>query len=252
MLLIENLKAGYDKKIVLKGVDLEFEKGRLYAILGPNGSGKSTLLKTIDRIIDPKDGKIFVDGKDIRKLSLRELAEKLAYLPQHTYSIPNFSVFEAILMGRKPYILFEPTKRDLEVVERLIEELGLQDFAFRKITELSGGEFQKILIARALAQEPKILLLDEPINHLDPKNQIEILQILRRATQKLNLITIMVLHDINLALYFADYLIFMKKGKLCHVVESQKITQELIKEIYDIEVKILELEGKRVVIFHPS
>jgi iron complex transport system ATP-binding protein len=252
MLLLENLKAGYDKKIVLKGVDLAFEKGRLYAILGPNGSGKSTLLKIIDRIIEPRDGKIYIDGEDIRKLSLRELAEKLAYLPQHTNSIPNFSVFEAILMGRKPYILFEPTKRDLEVVESLIEELGLQDFAFRKITELSGGEFQKILIARALAQEPKILLLDEPINHLDPKNQIEILQILKRATQKFNLITIIVLHDINLALHFADYLIFMKQGKIYRAEESQEITQELIGEIYDIEVKIVEVEGKRVVIFNTS
>ncbi|WP_353684695.1 ABC transporter ATP-binding protein [Thermodesulfovibrio sp. 3907-1M] len=248
MLKIEELSAGYADREVLKGVNLEFSDGFVHAILGPNGSGKSTLLRTIDRIIKPARGTVYIDGADIRKFSARETAKRIAYLPQRSNSTPYSSVFDAILLGRKPHIFFEPTERDLEVVEKIIDNFGLKDFAFRKINELSGGEAQKVLIARALAQQPRVLLLDEPVNHLDPKNQIEILQILKRLTESLNLTTIIVLHDINLAIQFADYFIFMKDGKIYQTGDINIIEPSLIKDVYEIDVKIIELNGRKFVI----
>lgn len=248
MLKIENLTAGYDDREVLKEVNLKFNSGFVYAILGPNGSGKSTLLRTIDRILKPKKGKVYIDGEDIRKFSAKEIAKKIAYLPQRSNSTPYSLVFDAILLGRKPHISFEPSERDLEVVERIIEDFGLKDFAFRKINELSGGEVQKVLIARALAQEPQVLLLDEPVNHLDPKNQIEILKILKKLTGNLNLTTVIVLHDINLAIQFADYFIFMKNGEIYQTGDCKIIEPSLIKDVYDIDVKIIELDRRKFVI----
>lgn len=248
MLVLKELCAGYGKKEIIKGIEAEFQRGIVYAILGPNGSGKSTLLRTIDRVIRPHRGKIFIDGEALDNLSARDTARKIAYLPQRSNSTPFSNVFDTVLLGRKPHISFEPTERDLDIVEGLIEYLGLYDFAFRKVGELSGGEAQKVLIARALAQQPEVLLLDEPVNHLDPKNQIEILRILRELTQKFDIITIIVLHDLNLALQFADYFIFMKNGKIYKSGTSNIIEKSLIKKIYDIDIEIIAYNGKKYVI----
>jgi len=248
MLKIKDLSAGYGESEVLKKLNLEFKRCFVYAVLGPNGSGKSTLLRAIDRILKPVKGTIYIDGEDIKKLSAREIAKKIAYLPQSSNSTPYSTVFDVILLGRKPHISFEPTQRDLEVVEKIIEHFGLKEFAFRKINELSGGEVQKVLIARALAQEPQVLLLDEPVNHLDPKNQIEILQILKTLTGNLNLATIIVLHDLNLSIQFADYFIFMKNGEIYFMGDSTIIEPSLIKSVYDISVKIIEFDGRKFVI----
>lgn len=248
MLKIENLSAGYGEKDILKNLNLEFNRGFVYAILGPNGSGKSTLLRTIDRILKPKNGTVYIDGEDIKRLLAREIAKKIAYLPQSSNSTPYSTVFDSILLGRKPHISFEPTPRDLEVVEKIIENFGLKEFAFRRINELSGGEVQKVLIARAFAQEPQVLLLDEPVNHLDLKNQIEILQILKSLTQNLKLVTIIVLHDLNLALQFADYFVFMKNGEVYSKGDSTIIEPLLIKKVYDISVKIIEFDARKFII----
>lgn len=248
MLRLENIFSGYGDREVLKGLSISFQKGIVYAVLGPNGSGKSTLLRTIDRIIKPKAGTLYLDGEEIRKYSAKELAQKIAYLPQRSNSAPYSTVFDSILLGRKPYISFEPTEKDLEIVEKIIHEFGLSEFAFRKINELSGGEAQKVLIARAFAQSPNVLLLDEPVNHLDPKNQIEILNILKRLTKSLNLTTIIVLHDLNLAIQFADYFIFMKNGEIYASGDSAMIEPSLIKDVYDIEAKIIEINGRKFVI----
>ncbi len=248
MLKIENLSSGYGNKEILYGINLELEKGKVYVILGPNGSGKSTLLKTIDRIIKPRAGTVYLSEEDFRKISNRALAQKIAYLPQNSNSSAYSTVFDAIILGRKPHISFEPTKKDLEVVEKVINDLGLNQFAFRKINELSGGEAQKVLIARALAQEPEVLLLDEPVNHLDPKNQIEILEFLSKTTKELNLITIVVMHDLNLSIQFGDYFIFMKNGKVYCEGDLSVIDESLIKEIFEINVKILQLNGRKFLI----
>lgn len=248
MLKIENIFSGYGEREVLKGLQTEFSSGRVYAILGPNGSGKSTLLRTIVKILKLKKGIILLDNQDIKNLSAKETAKKIAYLPQMSNSVPHSTVFDSILLGRKPHVFFEPTKKDIEIVEKLIHEFGLTKFAFRKIDELSGGEAQKVLIARALAQEPEVLLLDEPVNHLDPKNQIEILRILKEFTTKLNLITIIVLHDLNLAVRFADHFIFMKKGEIYCTGDLEIIKPSVIESVYEIKVNIVEFNNRKFVI----
>lgn len=248
MLKIESVYSGYGEKDVLKGIKIDFNRGRFYAILGPNGSGKSTLLRTIVRILKPKRGVILIDDKDIRRLSAKEIAKKIAYLPQRSNSVPHSTVFDSILLGRKPHVFFEPSKKDIEIVEKLINEFGLTQFAFKKIDELSGGEAQKVLIARALAQEPEVLLLDEPVNHLDPKNQIEILGILKKLTTELNLITIIVLHDLNLAIQFADQFIFMKNGEIYCAGDLAIIEPSVIKSVYEIDVEIVEFNRRKFVI----
>ncbi|GLI53694.1 ABC transporter ATP-binding protein [Thermodesulfovibrio yellowstonii] len=248
MLKIENVFSGYGEKEVLKGIKTEFRRGRFYAILGPNGSGKSTLLRTFAKILKPKRGTVLLDNRDIKNLSAKEIAKKIAYLPQMSNSVPHSTVFDSVLLGRKPHVFFEPTKRDLEIVEKIIHELGLTQHALRKIDELSGGEAQKVLIARALAQEPEVLLLDEPVNHLDPKNQIEILWLLKKTTNDFKIATIVVLHDINLAIQFADYFIFMKNGEIYREGDLDVIGDVLIRDVYNIDVKIIEVNGSKFVI----
>lgn len=248
MLRIENLFSGYGKGLVLEGINLNFNQGILYSVLGPNGSGKSTFLKSIAKIIKIDKGTISIDGFELSKLSQREVAKRIAYLPQITNSLPNTTVLETILLGRKPHISFEPTEKDVAIVERIIHEFDLSSFAFKNINELSGGEVQKILIARAFAQEPRVLLLDEPVNHLDPKNQIEILKIIKRFTAERNLITIIVLHDINLAINFADYFILMKEGRIIREGNSQIIEPTLIKEVYSVDAEIIKIGKKRIVL----
>lgn len=248
MLEISNICAGYGNKISIKNISLRFNKGNVYAILGPNGSGKSTLLKTIDKIIKPKEGVIYIKKEDVQNLSRKKLAKNIAYLPQKNSTSASSTVFETILLGRKPYIIFEPRQEDLKLVENIIYIFGLKYFSFRNVGELSGGELQKVLIARALAQQPKILLLDEPINHLDPKNQIEILKVLKKITSELGIITIIVLHDLNLAFKFADYFIFMKQGKIYAKGDLSSIEDKIIKEVYDIRVKILNVGRSKLLV----
>jgi len=248
VLRVENIFAGYGKKEVLKNVVSSFEKGKVTAVLGANGSGKSTLLKVLDKILKPFKGTVYINGRELKDFSRKELAKYVAYLPQRTDFVPYFSVFEVILLGRKPYISFEPTEEDLLIVEKLIKDFGLEPFAFRKILELSGGELQKVLIARAMAQKPQILLLDEPVNHLDPKNQIEILGILKRLTQDMALVNITVLHDLNLALRFSDYFVFMKDGRIYSEGDVNIVTESLIKEIFDIHVELVEIKGKKIMV----
>lgn len=249
MLKLDTVCSGYKKKISIKDITLNFKPGNIYAILGPNGSGKSTLLKTIDRILKPIKGTIYLGEQDIKSLHTKNIAQKIAYLPQKNGQCPSCTVFETILLGRKPHITFEPKQKDIEIVEKIITQLKLASFAFKKIDNLSGGETQKVLIARALAQEPDILLLDEPINHLDPKNQIEILKILKQITFELNITTLIVIHDLNLALQVADYFVLMKNGEVIFKGGSDIITKENIRKVFDIDVEILKIDkGKLVVV----
>lgn len=246
MLKVEHLFAGYDSKIVLKNISLQLYRGTVTALLGPNGSGKSTLLKAIDGIIKPDNGAIILDTMNINAMTKNNIAQSIAYLPQSGNSFPSCNVFESILLGRKPYISFEPTKHDMEIVEKTINNFNIDSLAFRTINQLSGGEIQKVLIARAIVQEPEVLLLDEPINHLDIKNQIEILQIIRYYTINYNLITLIVFHDINRALQFADKFIVLKEGYVYGDGDSKIVNPEIMKGVYGIDLDCIEYKGRKL------
>lgn len=247
MLSIRNLIAGYGQREILKGISADFQEGEITAILGPNGSGKTTLLKTIIRALKPRGGTISLNGQNLLKLSPKELAKVIAYLPQVSEMLGTATVFETVLLGRKPYILFTASERDLVLVEKIINLLGLGKLAFRKINELSGGERQKVMLARALVQEPRVLLLDEPINHLDPKNQRELMILLQELTESQKLICVVVAHELNLALRFARRFLLMKEGKIYYQGERKIISRDSLQEVFETDFEVLEYKEFKLV-----
>lgn len=197
MLKVKNIEFSYKNNKVLNNVTFNSDYGYITTILGKNGSGKTTLIKTINRLLKPQSGDIIIENKNIDKLKRYELSKKIGYCPQYSYT-PETTVFETILAGKFPQTRWFTNKKDLESVNEIIDFLGLAEISFKSINQISGGELQKVIIARAIISKPKILLLDEPINHLDIKNQHEIMQLLYKITKKLKINTIIVLHDINI------------------------------------------------------
>jgi iron complex transport system ATP-binding protein len=232
-----NLRYSYNGAEVLKGVDLEIERGEFVAILGPNGAGKSTLLKCLSGIL--KCGGVEVFEKPIDEYPRDELAKLVAYVPQRTE--PGFmTVFDTVLLGRRPYMGLRPSKRDMEAVRSALRRLGIEHLALKTTNKLSGGELQKVSIARALAQEPKILMLDEPTNNLDIKSQLEVMRLAREFSSGGNT-SILVMHDVNLALRFAKRFVFMKDGEIVADGGIEVLDGDLFKEVYGVDVEIGEV-----------
>lgn len=237
---IKDIVFGYGTKEVLKGVNFEVIKGEIVSIIGPNGSGKSTLVKCIDGIFKPKSGNVYIHTKDTRNMRPRELAKTMAYVPQSSSEVFTQRVFDTVLMGRKPHITWGVRKIDLEIVEEVLEYMGLTELAECYLDELSGGQKQKVLIARALAQEPEILLLDEPTSSLDIKHQLEVLEIVKNISKHRKSSVVMVIHDLNLAYRFSDKLVLLKDGTVFASGEpSTVLTKENINKVYDVEVSMI-------------
>jgi len=213
-LVINKLSFSYNSIAALKNVKLELCLNEVLSIVGPNGSGKTTLLKCIDRILKPSQGAVLVDGRDVANIGLGELSKIIGYVPQSSTSTFPFTVFDMVLMGRKPYIQWSVGERDKEIVAEILTFLGISKLAARYFNELSGGEQQKVIVARALAQQPQILLLDEPTSNLDIKHQLEVLNIVKDLTRSRQLSVIMAMHDLNLASRFSDKMIMLKHGSI--------------------------------------
>jgi iron complex transport system ATP-binding protein len=241
MLFIDGICFAYQKREVLKDISCRMNTGNVIAILGRNGSGKTTLLKTINRILKPHRGTVLVNGAPVSVMSNNEIAKMIGYVPQRSSSV-RCTVFDAVLLGRKPHIRWRVSSKDVDVVKGIIELMGLQQYLLRDTNELSGGEFQKVVIARALAQEPKILLLDEPVNHLDIKNQIETLYHIKEITTKLNIVTVIVIHDINLSMRFADKYLLLKDGLIYAFGGREVINEQNIWEVFGLDVKITMID----------
>ncbi len=235
---LKDVSFSYGKRPVLESITMCVEEGEIVSIVGPNGSGKTTLLKCINRILKPK-GNILLDGVDLKKLKLNEIAQLMGYVPQSTmYSFPT-TVFDVVLLGRKPYLGWSPSSKDLEIVSNVLSLLGLDNLILRNFNELSDGEKQKILIARALAQEPKLLLLDEPTSNLDIKHQLEVLSLIRNIAKKKKISAIMAIHDLNLASQFSDRIFFLRQGKIYDFGTPEAvITKENIKAVYGVNTII--------------
>ena len=251
MLNVENLTFRYSKfsRPVLNGASLSLKAGEIGILLGKNGSGKTTLFKNILGIHKPGSGSILFDGEDLLKLSRKERAMRIAYVPQDI-QFGALTVFDSILLGRISYFGLKSGDEDYRAVEKILMDMHLEEFAFRNVDELSGGERQKIAIARAMAQEPKLMVFDEPTGNLDIANEHLIIREARRLAKEKNIAILSSLHDLNQALEFGDKFFFLKNGVVKYAGGREIITPEVIRDIFDIDVKITEIDGHTVVLSH--
>lgn len=246
-LAVNNVVFSYPSHLVLKNVKFEVKNGDCLAILGTNGVGKSTLLKCINKILMPQQGVITIEKDEVSKLTRREVARRVGYVPQR-HEGGRFTVFDAIILGRKPHISWDISAQDLEIVNKAIKLLGLEPFSLRYIDELSGGELQKVVIARALAQEPRVMLLDEPTSNLDLKNQLDVLNIIKKVVKEQQIAALVTMHDLNLAIRFANKFIFLKKGTIFAAGGFEIITPENIEAVYAVPVAVEEYHAIPVVV----
>ena len=247
MLNVENLEFGYTARPVLKGVSMELPQGEIGILLGKNGCGKTTLFKNILGIEKPKAGVIRLHGENLLKMNRRDRARRIAYVPQHIH-FGDLTVLDSVLMGRVSYFGTKASREDYILVEKILEDMQLQDFASRSAEALSGGEKQKIAIARAMAQEPKLMVFDEPTGNLDIANEQLIIEEAKRLAREKNISILSSLHDLNQALYFGDKFFLMKDGVIKYAGGKEIITEEVIRDIYDIQVKIAQIDGQTVII----
>jgi iron complex transport system ATP-binding protein len=240
---IKKLDWHYGENKVLDDINLNLNNCGFYGIIGPNGSGKTTLLKNISRSLTTKKGTVFFDDRDITEYSNKELAKKISYVPQNTNVEFEFSVMDIVLMGRSPYIRRFHTENayDISIAKRAMEITNTWHLKEKNISMISGGERQRAIIARALAQQTNIMLLDEPVSQLDIQHQIEILDILKKLTEEKKLTVIMSLHDLNLAAQYCDKLILMDKGRVFKEgTPSEIVEEENIQKVYGMKVCIMK------------
>lgn len=236
-LQVENLRFSIGKKEILKDLSFDVPKGSFIGIIGPNGSGKSTLLKNIYRLYRPSSGSIFLDNKELCKMKDRECAKEIAVLAQEAHTYFDFTVEQIVKMGRYPYkSIFENySKEDLEMLEQMLIKVGLEKYKDRTFSELSGGEKQRTLIARALVQHTQFLVLDEPTNHLDIGYQIQLMDLVK----SLHITTLAAIHDINLATMYCDYLIVMKEGEIAEMgLVEEVVTAPMLKDIFGVNAYV--------------
>ena len=238
-LRLEQVSLGYGRQTILKDTSLEALPGEVLGIIGPNGSGKSTLIRGMTRLLTPSSGQIFIDGHTIDRLKHSDLAQLVAVVPQNAVLPELFTAVEVVLMGRTPHLgLFRyESGRDLGIVHNAMEATSTIHLAERRVGELSGGEKQRLVIARALAQEPKVILLDEPTAHLDINYQIETLELIHQLCRNQNLIVVIALHDLNLAVQYCDRLVILNQGRIhSQGIPDTVITAQTIKEVYGADV----------------
>ncbi len=248
ILKVEDLRFRYNSHPVLEGIDFEVGKGELCAILGNNGAGKSTLLRCLARILRVRKGVVYLDGEDISKLKGQDLARRLSYVAQRGTESARLTVFDAVLQGRKPHLGWTVGPNDLRVVEEVLQALEVGAFSLRHLDELSGGELQKVVIARALAQEPEVLLLDEPTSNLDLRNQLEVMGLIRRMTKERGMAVLVAIHDINLALRFSDKYLLLHEGIIFASGGDEALTQRNIEETYGVTVRLIKDKGRTLVV----
>jgi iron complex transport system ATP-binding protein len=246
-LSVEELEFFYRNRKIFSEIAFSIDEGEIVAILGPNGVGKTTLLKCLNRILRPKEGVVHIDGENLFKLGTMEIARLIGYVPQRAET-GRLTAFDAVLLGRRPHIKWDVNEKDMQIVDSVFRLLSMEKLRLSYIDEMSGGELQKVAIARSLVQEPKILLLDEPTSSLDLKNQVEILSIIRKIVLEHKISAVMTMHDLNQALRYADRFIFLKNGKIHAKGRAEVITSEIIEEVYGLPVVIGEISGIRCVV----
>lgn len=248
MLTVENLSYHYHNgPMVLDNVSFSVEEGAFMAILGNNGVGKSTMLKCFNKILTPDGGRVLMEGKDLLKMSLRGIAQQVAFVAQ---SVPStqMTVHDMVMLGRRPYMKWGFTEADHQIVHQTMAQLNVEHLRGRFLSELSGGERQKVMLARALAQQPKVLLLDEPTSSLDIQNQYQVLQIVRDICHEQKLTAIVVIHDLNLALRFCDQFLLLKEGRVYDFGGREILTRQALSDVYHVDAQVVDVKGQSLVL----
>ena len=251
MISIQNISFSYGSRRILEDISFDIPDGSCVAVLGNNGAGKSTLIKCLNRINHVKQGSVHINGEDVLKMSRGELAKHIAYVAQKN-EFPHTTVYDAILLGRKPYIKWDATKEDRDIVNDVIDRMGLEEYILRYVNELSGGEAQKVMLARAVVQQPQFLLLDEPTSALDPKNQYEMMRMVQQVTKERNISSAIVIHDLNLALRYCDRFLFLKDSHVFAAGGKEVMTPDNIESVYQIKAAVEHHNGVPIVIPCPD
>ena len=246
MIELKNLSFSYGKTPIRSGVTFSARAGECVGILGNNGAGKSTLITCVNRIRTPTEGEVLIDGKAVGRMGRGELARTIAYVAQKN-EMSQITVFDCVLLGRKPYIRWAARQEDLDICEAMIRRVGLEALQLRNLDELSGGELQRVLLARALVQQPKVLLLDEPTSSLDPKNQYEMMELVRQIAREQGITVLIVLHDLNLALRYCDRFYFLKDGRGYRYGGAEIVDRETIETVYGITASVVDMEERKFV-----
>lgn len=248
MLNVENLSFHYrNGPEILRQVSFSLEDGQFLAILGNNGAGKSTMLKCFNQILRVEGGHVWMDGEDLLTMTHREVAQRVAFVSQNIPST-QMTVHDVVMLGRRPYMRWGFTEEDHRIVHEAMDRLHLSDMRGRFLNELSGGERQKVMLARALAQHPKVLLLDEPTSSLDIQNQYQVLDIVRDICRTSTITAVMVIHDLNLALRFCDRFLLLKDGQVYRSGDSSILDRQALREVYGVNAHVATVEGKSIVL----
>ncbi len=243
---IDGLDYSYSKdELILKGINLDIRHPQLVSIVGPNGVGKSTLIHCINRILEPTHGVVMVDEVDVKNYNTRELAKKIGYVPCTSSDTFPMTVVDTILMGRNPHRKWKSLHQDLLVVKEVMDMMDIADLAMRPFNELSAGQHQRVMLARGLAQEPEILLLDEPTANLDIKHQMDVIRLLKVLSTKKKIVVVMISHDLNLASRYSDNIIMMSEGEIFAVGKPlDVITPENIMRVYGVDSDVIVSDGR--------
>lgn len=248
----DKIKVSFGNAKILKDVSIKAESNKFVGIIGPNGSGKSTFLKCIYRVLKPDEGIVYIDNSELKNLTVRESAKKVAVVAQHNFYNFDFTIEEVVMMGRSPHKrkMERDNADDYRIVNECLEKVGMTSFKGRNFSTLSGGEQQRIILARALAQETDCVILDEPTNHLDIKYQLQLLDIVK----SLNITVISAIHDLNIAAMYCDYLYVMKDGEVIVEGEPKEVlTPEMIKNLYEVDADVLEDKfGRLNIVYYPK
>jgi len=254
LIRLEGVTLAYGEQEVVRNLTLEVERGEIVGLIGPNGSGKSTVIRAISGVLKPRKGTIRVDGRYIGELSSRELARRIAVVPQTPRLPESFTALELVLLGRTPHLglLRFEGRKDIEICLRAMELTGCRELALRRLGELSGGERQRVVLARALAQESDVLLLDEPTAHLDIHHQVEVLSLVSRLCSSRRVAALIALHDLNLASRFCHRLVLLKDGMVCAQGTADKVlTPENLLQAYGSGVGVYSHPADRLPVVLP-
>lgn len=246
---VKGLAFNYGKTSVLNHIGFAVNDGEVMSLVGPNGAGKSTLLKCMNRILKPSQGNVLIDGQDVKRMNLKTLSRFFSYVPQTALNTFPATVFDTVLLGRRPYVDWVVGPKNREIVYDMLIRMDLSHLAHRQFNELSGGEQQRCLVARALAQEPRVLLLDEPTSNLDLKHQMDVLNHVVDIVKEKAVSVIMAIHDLNLAAQYSDQIVFLRKGEIFRWgTPGETLVEENIRSVYEVDARVNNDHGRPYVV----